>query len=216
MVIVLNRVSKSYGDRKVLQDVQFQLQSNEFAFLKGKSGSGKSTLIKLLYREIERDSGDILIDGQEIGQMKKYELRRKMGVVFQSFELLERKTVLENVMLAGKILGKPQKEIDNEAVRLLTRVGLADHLHHFPKQLSGGQQQRTAVARALLNKPKLILADEPTGNLDRETSLEILTLLKELHEEEGVSMLVITHSEQLIQQMNEKSWVIEGGKVYEL
>ncbi|MEK5428922.1 MULTISPECIES: cell division ATP-binding protein FtsE [Cytobacillus] len=215
-MIVLNRVSKSYGDRKVLQDVQFQLQSNEFAFLKGKSGSGKSTLIKLLYREIERDSGDILIDGQEIGQMKKYELRRKMGVVFQSFELLERKTVLENVMLAGKILGKPQKEIDNEAVRLLTRVGLADHLHHFPKQLSGGQQQRTAVARALLNKPKLILADEPTGNLDRETSLEILTLLKELHEEEGVSMLVITHSEQLIQQMNEKSWVIEGGKVYEL
>ncbi|MDQ0185153.1 ABC transporter ATP-binding protein [Cytobacillus kochii] len=215
-MIVLNRVSKSYGDRKVLQDVQFQLQSNEFAFLKGKSGSGKSTLIKLLYREIERDSGDILIDGQEIGQMKKYELRRKMGVVFQSFELLERKTVLENVMLAGKILGKPQKEIENEAVRLLTRVGLADHLHHFPKQLSGGQQQRTAVVRALLNKPKLILADEPTGNLDRETSLEILTLLKELHEEEGVSMLVITHSEQLIQQMNEKSWVIEGGKVYEL
>lgn len=215
-MIVLNRVSKSYGDRKVLQDVQFQLQSNEFAFLKGKSGSGKSTLIKLLYREIERDSGDILIDGQEIGQMKKYELRRKMGVVFQSFELLERKTVLENVMLAGKILGKPQKEIENEAVRLLTRVGLADHLHHFPKRLSGGQQQRTAVVRALLNKPKLILADEPTGNLDRETSLEILTLLKELHEEEGVSMLVITHSEQLIQQMNEKSWVIEGGKVYEL
>lgn len=108
-MIVLNRVSKSYGDRKVLQDVQFQLQSNEFAFLKGKSGSGKSTLIKFLYREIERDSGDILIDGQEIGQMKKYELRRKMGVVFQSFELLERKTVLENVMLAGKILGKPQR-----------------------------------------------------------------------------------------------------------
>lgn len=215
-MIVLNRVSKSYGDRKVLQDVQFQLQSNEFAFLKGKSGSGKSTLIKLLYREIERDSGDILIDGQEIGQMKKYELRRKMGVVFQSFELLERKTVLENVMLAGKVLGKPQKDVEYEAVRLLTRVGLADHLHHFPKQLSGGQQQRTAVVRALLNKPKLILADEPTGNLDRETSLEILTLLKELHEEEGVSMLVITHSEQLIQQMNEKSWVIEGGKVYEL
>ncbi|MEK4198528.1 cell division ATP-binding protein FtsE [Cytobacillus sp. FSL K6-0265] len=215
-MIVLNRVSKSYGDRKVLQDVQFQLESNEFAFLKGKSGSGKSTLIKLLYREIERDSGDILIDGQEIGQMKKYELRRKMGVVFQSFELLERKTVLENVMLAGKVLGKKQTEIENEAVRLLTRVGLADHLHHFPKQLSGGQQQRTAVVRALLNKPKLILADEPTGNLDRETSLEILTLLKELHEEEGVAMLVITHSEQLIQQMNEKSWVIEGGKVYEL
>lgn len=215
-MIVLNRVSKSYGDRKVLQDVQFQLQSNEFAFLKGKSGSGKSTLIKLLYREIERDSGDILIDGQEISQMKKYELRRKMGVVFQSFELLERKTVLENVMLAGKVLGKPQKDVEYEAVRLLTRVGLADHLHHFPKQLSGGQQQRTAVVRALLNKPKLILADEPTGNLDRETSLEILTLLKELHEEEGVSMLVITHSEQLIQQMNEKSWVIEGGKVYEL
>lgn len=215
-MIVLNRVSKSYGDRKVLQDVQFQLQSNEFAFLKGKSGSGKSTLIKLLYREIERDSGEILIDGQEIGQMKKYELRRKMGVVFQSFELLERKTVLENVMLAGKVLGKPQKDVEKEAVRLLTRVGLANHLHHFPKQLSGGQQQRTAVVRALLNKPKLILADEPTGNLDRETSLEILTLLKELHEEEGVSMLVITHSEQLIQQMNEKSWVIEGGKVYEL
>lgn len=215
-MIVLNRVSKSYGDRKVLQDVQFQLQSNEFAFLKGKSGSGKSTLIKLLYREIERDSGEILIDGQEIGQMKKYELRRKMGVVFQSFELLERKTVLENVMLAGKVLGKPQKDVEYEAVRLLTRVGLANHLHHFPKQLSGGQQQRTAVVRALLNKPKLILADEPTGNLDRETSLEILTLLKELHEEEGVSMLVITHSEQLIQQMNEKSWVIEGGKVYEL
>lgn len=215
-MIVLNHVSKSYGDRTILQDVHFQLATNEFAFLKGKSGSGKSTLIKLLYREIERDSGDIFIDGQEIGQMAKFELRRKMGVVFQSFDLLDRKTVLENVVLAGKVVGRPQQEIEDEAVRLLTRVGLADHLHHFPQQLSGGQQQRTAVVRALLNKPKLILADEPTGNLDGETSLEILTLLKELHEEEGVAMLVITHSEQLIQLMNEKTWVIEGGKVYEL
>lgn len=198
-----------------MEDVHFHLGEGEFAFLQGRSGSGKSTLLRLLYRETECDSGTILIDGQSIDGIPKYVLRRKMGIVFQSFDLLERKTVLENVMLAGRVLGRSRKEIEKEARRLLERAGLSDKLDEFPDRLSGGQQQRTAVVRALLNRPRLILADEPTGSLDEETAFDVLMLMRELHEEEGVSMLVITHSGRLLEQFEAKKWMIEAGGLYE-
>ena len=137
-----------------------------------------------------------------------------MGIIFQSFELIEQKTVLENILLAGKALGRPIEQIQKEAMRLLERVGLLHKIDAYPMQLSGGQQQRVAIVRALLNKPKLLLADEPTGNLDQQTATEIMELLYELHQEEKVAVLVVTHAEQLLQR-GETVWVMEDGDISE-
>lgn len=214
-MIRLQDVSKLYGQRAILQNLQFHLGAGEFAFLQGRSGSGKSTLLKLLYRDIEDFSGQIEINGALITQIPKYELRRQMGIIFQSFELLERKTVMENVALAGEVMGKTWEQIKPEASRLLERVGLKGLKDCFPKQLSGGEQQRVAIVRALLNRPSLLLADEPTGNLDNETALDVMRLLKELHEEEQTAMLIVTHSDTLIEQFPAKTWVMENGQVRE-
>ncbi|PZX03948.1 cell division transport system ATP-binding protein [Psychrobacillus insolitus] len=214
-MIHLEQVSKSFEQQPILHNINMHIAPGEFAFLQGRSGSGKSTLVKLLYRELERDTGSITIDGVSIDKLAKYELRRKMGVIFQSFELLERKTVLENIVLAGQILGRDPDKMEAEAMRLLKRVGLEEKAHVLPTKLSGGQQQRVAIVRALLNKPKIILADEPTGNLDPETASEVLMLMRELREEEGVAMLVITHSQHLIETFAEKSWILKEGGVYE-
>lgn len=210
----MTNVEKSYGDLHVLRHLQFKLKYGEFAFLRGRSGSGKSTLLKLLYREMDHDYGEVYIDGKAIMSVPKFELRRKMGIIFQSYELIAQKTVFENVILAGKVLGRPLAQIEEEGLRLLTRVGLQDKIHVFPAQLSGGQQQRVAIVRALLNKPKLLLADEPTGNLDRETAEEIMVLLYELHKEEQIAMLIVTHSEQLL-ATNATIWVMEDGQIHE-
>lgn len=214
-MIVIENVSKSYGEQPILDHLHFQLSKGQFAFLQGKSGSGKSTLLKMLYREVEAEAGSIWIDGSSIQDLPKHVLRRQMGIIFQSFELIEQKTVFENIALAGRVVGKSVHEIEQEAMRLLTRVGLAHKKDVFPTQLSGGQQQRVAIVRALLNKPKLLLADEPTGNLDKETALEILQLLKELHEEEQMTMLIVTHSEHLVEGYEASHWVMEAGKIHE-
>ena len=213
-MIRLTDVSKSYGDTTVLDDLQFHLPAGAFAFLRGRSGSGKSTLLKLLYREIKQDKGRIEIDGVPIEQVAKFELRQKMGIIFQSYELIEQKTVFENIVLAGRVLGKPMHEIEQEATRLLERVGLLQKKDAFPQQLSGGQQQRVAIVRALLNKPKILLADEPTGNLDCETSADIMQLLYELHAEEQIAMLIVTHDEKLLAE-HANIWRMEAGKIYE-
>lgn len=210
----MTNVKKCYQDVAVLEQLTFHLEKGQFAFLKGRSGSGKSTLLKLLYREIECDGGEILIDGRSILIIPKFELRRKIGIIFQSFELIEQKTVLENVLLAGKALGHPIKQIQQEAERLLKRVGLEHKKDAFPAQLSGGQQQRVAIVRALLNKPRLIIADEPTGNLDQQTTKEIMGLLYELHNEEQITMLIVTHDERLIQK-GACIWAMEGGNIHE-
>ena len=213
-MIRLQNVSKSYGQINVLHNVNFHLPRGEFAFLKGRSGSGKSTFLKALYREVDIDSGSIFIDGKNHKDMKKFELRREIGIIFQSFELIEQKTVFENVALAGKVLGRPMKEIEAEAMRLLERVGLKNKRDVYPAQLSGGQQQRVAIVRALLNKPALLLADEPTGNLDEQTSDEIMQLLYELHKEEHISMLIVTHAEKFLTAQS-KIWVMEEGHIHE-
>ncbi|MER1959343.1 MAG: ABC transporter ATP-binding protein [Solibacillus sp.] len=213
-MIQMTNVKKCYQDVAVLEQLTFHLEKGQFAFLKGRSGSGKSTLLKLLYREIECDAGEILIDGRSILSIPKFELRRKIGIIFQSFELIEQKTVLENVLLAGKALGHPMNQIQQEAERLLKRVGLEHKKDAFPAQLSGGQQQRVAIVRALLNKPRLIIADEPTGNLDQQTTKEIMDLLYELHNEEQITMLIVTHDERLIQK-GACIWEMEGGNIHE-
>lgn len=207
-------VTKRYGDVNVLNNLHFHLAKGEFAYLRGRSGSGKSTFLKLLYREIEADCGSIEINGSPIAAIPKYLLRRQLGIVFQSYELIEQKTVFENVALAGKVLGRPNFEIEAEAMRLLKRVGLEHKINLFPAQLSGGQQQRVAIVRALLNKPAILLADEPTGNLDSETSDEIMGLLYELHLEENIAMLIVTHSEKLLNS-GATVWVMEDGRLHE-
>lgn len=213
-MIRLQSLTKRYGQRTILQNLDFHLGTGEFAFLQGRSGSGKSTLLKLLYRELGDYSGRIEIDSTPIEKIPKYELRRKMGVIFQSFELLERKTVLENVALAGEVIGKSWSQIEPEASRLLARVGLQGMEDCFPAQLSGGEQQRVAIVRALLNRPRILLADEPTGNLDNQTATEVLQLLKELHVEEQMAMLIVTHSEHLLEQFPAKTWIMEQGQVH--
>jgi len=214
-MIAVENVTKSYDGKVVLNGLNLMLGKGEFAFLQGRSGCGKTTLLKLLYKEVTDYEGQISIDGSSIEVTPKYVLRRKMGVIFQSFQLLERKTVMENVLLAGEVLGKDIRDMQEEAERLLQRVGLSDKYQHYPPQLSGGEQQRVAIVRALLNRPGLLLADEPTGNLDTQTSLEILQLLKELHEEEKMAMLIVTHSEALMAAFPSKTFVMEDGRVYE-
>jgi cell division transport system ATP-binding protein len=212
-MIRIENVTKRYADTTILNQLHFHLPTGAFAFLRGRSGSGKSTFLKLLYREIEADQGDIFIDDTNVQSIAKYELRQKIGIIFQSYELIEQKTVFENIALAGQVLGRPMDEIEQEAMRLLKRVGLAHKRDAFPNELSGGQQQRVAIVRALLNKPRLLLADEPTGNLDKETALEIMQLLYELHEEEQMTMLIVTHAEELLN--DKKIYVMEAGRIDE-
>lgn len=214
-MIQVSQVTKRYGGETVLHNVDFHLETGDFAMLQGRSGSGKSSLLKLLYREIDADEGTIRFRQIPIGQTLKHVLRREIGIVFQSFQLIEQKTVFENIALAGKAVGRPMAEIETEAMRLLDRVGLRNKKDAFPGTLSGGQQQRAAIVRALLNKPSLLLADEPTGNLDKETAVDILQLLKELHEEEEMTMLIVTHDDLLLTQQQAKIWTVEDGKVHE-
>lgn len=214
-MIRIKSLTKKYGEQTVFCDLHLHIAPGEFVFLQGRSGSGKSTLLKLLYQEVTEYSGTIEIDSTSITQLPKYQLRRKMGIIFQSFELLERKTVLENVALAGQVIGEEWNSIQLDAYRLLERVGLKGKEAHFPHQLSGGEQQRVAIVRALLNRPNIILADEPTGNLDTETAFEVLHLLKELHMEEQIAMLVVTHSEHMLEAFPAKTWVMEDGRVHE-
>ncbi|GAB7056385.1 cell division ATP-binding protein FtsE [Paenibacillus sp. Pae15] len=215
-MIHIRNVTKRYGERTVLDGVNLHLHAGEFAFLRGRSGSGKSTLLKLLYREIDDFTGDIAIDGQPVGSMPKYELRRKIGVIFQSFELLERKTVLENVELAGEVLGRSEKDTRAQALHLLKRTGLSGKERLFPAQLSGGEQQRVAIARALLVRPAIVLADEPTGNLDKETAAEMFHLLRELQREYGMTMLVVTHADRFVEAVPARTLHMEQGKIYEI
>ncbi|MNZ52222.1 Cell division ATP-binding protein FtsE [compost metagenome] len=212
-MIRIEGLHKQFGDRAVLHDLSLKLEAGQFAYLQGRSGSGKSTLLKLLYRDIEDYKGSIEIDGKPLNSMKKYELRRKMGIIFQSYELLEQKTVAENIALAGEVRGAARKQLRSEMDRLLQRVGLKGREHDYPDQLSGGEQQRVAIVRALLNRPSILLADEPTGNLDSGTASEILRLLMELQAEENMAMLFVTHSNELIAQFPAATWRIENGRV---
>lgn len=214
-MLQLQNVVKRYGDSNVLKDVNANFEAGSFHFVCGKSGSGKSTFLKLIDREIDADSGDILWQGKDIKQYQKFQLRRQMGVIFQSFELIPHMTVLENVLLAGRALGLSKKELMPRAETLLKRVGLAEKHQSYPNQLSGGQMQRVAIVRALLNKPELLLADEPTGNLDDDTAQDVMQLLYELHREENMTMIIVTHSKLLLEKFDAKIWLVEEGSFHE-
>lgn len=214
-MIEMIHVEKSYRDIAVLQDVNITIGRGEFVFLKGGSGSGKSTLLKILYRDIEDYKGEVRLDGQPLQAQAKYVTRRMVSTIFQTFELLERKTVYENIALAGEVIGRLEADIEADVTALLDKVGLSDKRDRFPHELSGGEQQRVAIARALLNKPKVLLADEPTGNLDPDNARLVLDLLKELNESDEITMFIVTHAEELSVRYAARTLYVRGGRVEE-
>lgn len=215
-MITLDHVSKSYSTgAPALNDVSVHIETGEFVFIVGDSGSGKSTLIKLLLRELLPTSGTIEVNGVNVGKLKHRQIpkfRRNIGVVFQDFRLLKDRNVYENVAFAQRIVQVPGKQIKKNVPSVLSIVGLAGKYKARPKQLSGGEQQRVALARALVNNPPILLADEPTGNLDSKTGNEVISLLKLSAKKYGQTLVVITHDEE-IAQMADRMIVIEDGKV---
>lgn len=212
-MIKIEKLSKSYNGDSVINGLSLHIHTGEFVFLQGESGSGKSTLLKLLYCDLEEFEGEILIGDQAVKQIPKYKTRRIVGTIFQSFELLERKTTLENVALAGEVLGRKEEDINKDTNDLLEKVGLKGKEDRFPHQLSGGEQQRVAIARALLNRPKVLLADEPTGNLDPKNAAKIMELLQEINKNEKITMLIVTHSQELVRTFSARTLQMIDGQV---
>ena len=215
-MVVLDHVTMQYPTgTKALDNVSFRIKKGEFVFVVGSSGSGKTTLMKLLLKEVKPTSGEISVDGKLYSTMKRKEvpmLRRKIGVVFQNFRLLKDRTVFENVAFAQQVIERPIKEIRRQVPATLTMVGLAEKYKQFPKELSGGEQQRVALARAIVNQPDIILADEPTGNLDPKNSLEIMRLLEEINRR-GTTVIVVTHNKEIVNLMQKRVITLKKGKI---
>jgi cell division transport system ATP-binding protein len=215
-MITLTHVGKQYGRiHTALADVSFHINAGEFVFLTGPSGAGKSTLLKLLFREQVPSTGEIRVAGHRLASMPPREipfLRRKMGVVFQDFKLIRTMTVFENVAFVLKILGVGYSEQKQRTFRALKMVGLQHKLASYPLQLSGGEQQRVAIARALVNDPLVLIADEPTGNLDPDLAQEIMSLFERINGQ-GTTVLVATHDRSLIQRMRKRLIGLDHGRV---
>lgn len=215
-MVVLDHVTMQYPTgTRALDDVSFQINQGDFVFIVGSSGSGKTTLIKLLLKEIKPTKGEITVANKKYSKIKRKEvpmLRRKIGVVFQNFRLLKDRTVFENVAFAQQVIERPTKEIRRQVPATLTMVGLADKYKQFPKELSGGEQQRVAIARAIVNQPDIILADEPTGNLDPKNSMEIMRLLDDINKK-GTTVIVVTHNKDIVNLMQKRVITLKKGKI---
>ena len=227
-MITMENVSKAYVEGiPAIKNISLHIDRGEFVFIVGDSGSGKSTLIKLLLKELEPTSGKITVNGQNLGRLKRKQIpryRRKIGVVFQDFRLLKDRNVYENIAFAQRVIMTPTRKIRREVPKMLSLIGLAEKYKSFPKQLSGGEQQRVALARALVNHPDLLLADEPTGNLDPKNSWEIMKLLESINEK-GTTVLFVTHNREIVDEMKKRVITMnrgviisdekEGGYIYE-
>lgn len=215
-MIRLENVSKAYTEGiPALNDISIQIQEGEFVFVMGDSGSGKSTLIKLLLKELEPTEGSIYINSQDLSRIKHKQIpkfRRRIGVVFQDFRLLKDRNVYDNVGFALRVVGESTRTIRKKVPQMLSMVGLAAKYRSYPKQLSGGEQQRVAIARALINSPKILLADEPTGNLDNNNAWEIMNLLEEINDR-GTTVVVVTHNLEIVRTMKKRVITIDQGKV---
>ena len=215
-MIEFNDVVKSYSEGNyALNGVNMQIEDGEFCFLVGPSGSGKSTIIKMITGELKPTSGTVHVNGYSLERIRKREipfLRRTVGVVFQDFRLIENMTVYENVAFAMRVIGSREREIKERVPYVLELVGLTDKQQRHPGELSGGEQQRLAIARALINNPSTIIADEPTGNLDPQMSFEIMSLLQEINNL-GTTMLVVTHAKDLVERFNKRTIVINDGLI---
>jgi cell division transport system ATP-binding protein len=215
-VLVLNDVTKTYPNgRDALKDVDLVVPEGDFVFLVGASGAGKSTLMKLLIRDELATQGTVTLDGDDLSKLPRRKVphvRRKVGIVFQDFKLLPTKTVFENVAFALEVTGTPRRRIRPAVERVLALVGLTQQSLQLPKQLSGGEQQRTAIARALVHDPRIVIADEPTGNLDPLISWEILQLLLRINEL-GVTVLMATHDADIVTALRKRVVALEEGRV---
>ena len=214
--IRINDVSKVYSSGvTAVYGLNLKIKKGDFAFIIGASGSGKSTLIKMLYREEKATSGEIIIGGVNVGRLKNrkvYKLRRKLGIVFQDFKLLPRLTVYENVAFALEMYGLPKEEIRQKTLKALGLVGLKEKVKSYPDQLSGGEQQRVSIARAIVNAPKLLICDEPTGNLDPDTSLEIMKVLEVINDL-GTTVIVVTHDRDIVNKMKKRVILLDKGRL---
>ena len=216
-MIHLKDVTKIYKANGVvaLDQVTIDIERGEFVFIVGTSGSGKSTLMKLLMHEEVATSGSIVVDGQNVTHLKPKEipyLRRRLGVIFQDYRLLEDKTVYENVAFAMQVIEAPQKIMERNVNTVLDIVGLRKKFNSFPAQLSGGEQQRVAIARAIVNDPRIVIADEPTGNLDPETSWDIMDIFQRINAT-GTTIVMATHDKTIVDQMQRRVIAIAGGKI---
>ncbi|HYH47475.1 MAG TPA: cell division ATP-binding protein FtsE [Thermoanaerobaculia bacterium] len=215
-MIHFHRVTKRFpGGQSALEDVSFDIPRGQFVFLTGASGSGKTTLLRLIFREETPSEGQILVNGRNVASIPASKipfLRRSIGVVFQDFRLIPRKTIFENVIYLPRILGLDLKEQKKVAFHALRRVGLAHRANAFPQQLSGGEQQRVAIARALVNEPEILIADEPTGNLDPDLSWEILRLFLEVNLR-GTTVLLATHDRATIERIGRRVLTLDGGRL---
>ena len=213
-MIKLEHVSKAYtAGIPALNDVNLEIDDGEFVFVVGDSGSGKSTLIKLLLKELEPTEGTITIDGIVLKKIRRKNIpkfRRNIGVVFQDFRLLKDRNVYDNIAFAQKVIGEPNSKIKVKTPQMLSLVGLAAKYRSFPRELSGGEQQRVAIARALVNQPNILLADEPTGNLDNNNAWEIMKLLEEINEK-GTTVIVVTHNLEIVKVMKKRVITIKKG-----
>jgi len=213
-MVVFENVSKTYDNGvKALDGVSFRVDKGEFVFIIGPSGAGKSTITKLMIREEIQDSGKVIVGDFDVASMHRRNisaLRRSMGMVFQDFRLLNNKTVYENVAFAMEIVGASTKQIRRRVSTVLSQTGLSDKWKFYPNQLSGGEQQRVGIARALVNNPKFIVADEPTGNLDNETAEGIMELLNDINKC-GTTIIMVTHSREIVNKMNKRVISIENG-----
>lgn len=214
-MIVFEKVSKKYGRMKVLDEVNLKIEAGEFVSVIGPSGAGKSTMMYLLIGAERLSGGRIEVDGFTVNEMNDKELqyyRRRIGVVFQDYKLLTQKNAQENVAFALEVCGWEKDEIKKRTSEVLSRVGLGKKIRQFPHQLSGGEKQRLAIARALVHDPNLIIADEPTGNLDPDTAKDIIELLLTINKE-GTTVIVTTHNKELVDYMKRRVVVLEDGKV---
>ena len=217
-MIKLEHVSKSYtAGIPALNDVSLDIEEGEFVLIVGDSGSGKSTLIKLLLKELEPTEGTITINNKKLNKIKRRQIpkfRRNISVVFQDFRLLKDRNIYDNVAFAQKVIGESNRSIKKNGPSMLSMVGLAAKYRSYPRQLSGGEQQRVAIARALINEPKILLADEPTGNLDNHNAWEIMKLLEEINSR-GTTVVVVTHNLEIVKAMNKRVITMKKGVVVE-
>lgn len=215
-MIEFKGVHKVYDNGvQALKDVNLRIEKGEFVFIVGESGAGKSTFLKLIMREALPTSGEVMVNGFRLSKLKRKEIpymRRTMGIVFQDFRLIRNMTVFDNVAFAMRVIGASNREVHRRVPYVLSLVGLQDKMRSFPAELSGGEQQRVSLARALVNNPSMIIADEPTGNVDPEMSYEIMDLLNEINHR-GTTVLVVTHAHDLVAKFNRRVIQISGGVV---
>ena len=214
-MIEIYNVSLTLEGKPVLRDVSLQINKGEFVYVIGKSGAGKTSLLRLIYMDVLPDRGNVIVEKFSSATIKRRQiplLRRKVGVVFQDFKLLMDRNVFDNVAFALQVVGTPRRKLRSQVLNVLSRVGLHHRRYHMPEKLSGGERQRVAIARALVNDPFVLLADEPTGNLDPETAGEILDLLENINQA-GTAVLLATHNYEIIRKYPHRTVVLDAGKL---